>query len=375
MGSVKKVPTGWRARWRTPDGKSREKWFERKVDAERHLTSVEHSKLTGAYVDPAAGRVTFKSYAEQWRASQVHRPSTAAQLETNLRRHVYPRLGDRPIGRIRQSEIQALVKTLSTKEADHKPLAPATVELIYTWTATIFAAAVIDRVIAVSPCREIHRPAVHLTTVTPLPVETVEKLIDAVPRRYRALIILGAGAGLRISEALAVTNDRVDWLGRDLLVDRQLLKCGKDGVPEFGPVKDKRNRPRTIPLPQVVIDALAAHVATFGLGPDGLLFTGPRGGPIRRTTFSDMWREAAGPLGIANGDGFHQLRHFYVSLLIRAGESVKTVQVRLGHASAQMTLDVYAGLWPEDEDRTRIAVDNVLGQSSCGVGVGLAQGG
>jgi len=125
----------------------------------------------------------------------------------------------------------------------------------------------------------------------------------------------------------------------------------------------------------VVIHALTAHVATFGLGPDGLLFTGPRGGAIRRTTFSDMWRDAAGPLGIANGDGFHQLRHFYVLLLIRAGESVKTVQVRLGHTSAQMTLDVYTGLWPEDDDRTRIAVDTVLGQSSCGADVGLADGG
>lgn len=84
--------------------------------------------------------------------------------------------------------------------------------------------------------------------------------------------------------------------------------------------------------------------------------------------------EAAGPLGIAKGEGFHQLRHSYASLLIRAGESVKTVQIRLGHTSAQMTLDVYAGLGPEDEDRTRTAVDDVLGPSSRGAGVGLAQG-
>jgi len=153
------------------------------------------------------------------------------------------------------------------------------------------------------------------------------------------------------------------------------VKIGPGGAPHFGPVKDKRNRPRTIPLPQVVVDALAAHVATFGLGPEGLIFTGPRGGAVRRTTFSDMWRRAAGPLGIDKGEGFHQLRHFYVSLLIRAGESVKTVQVRLGHTSAQMTLDVYAGLWPEDEDRTRTAVDSVLGQPFRGAGVGLAGGG
>ena len=181
----------------------------------------------------------------------------------------------------------------------------------------------------------------------PLPVETVEKLIDAVPGRYRALIVLGAGTGVRISEALGVTNDRIDWIRRTVTIDRQLM--GIDGgQPVFGPVKDKKNRPRTIPLPQVVVDEMSAHVAKFGLGPDGLLFAGQRGGPVRRGSFSGIWIAAAGPLGIPLGDGYHQLRHFYASVLIRAGESVKTVQERLGHTSAQMTLDVYAHLWPED---------------------------
>jgi integrase len=128
-----------------------------------------------------------------------------------------------------------------------------------------------------------------------------------------------------------------------------------------GPARScRRDRPRTIPLPQTVVDALSAHVGEFGLGPQGLIFTGPHGGPVRRTTFSDAWRVAAGPLGIPTGDGFHQLRHFYASALIRAGESVKTVQERLGHTSAQMTLDVYSHLWPEDEDRTRAALDAVF---------------
>jgi integrase len=56
----------------------------------------------------------------------------------------------------------------------------------------------------------------------------------------------------------------------------------------------------------------------------------------------------------------HALRHFYASLLIRAGCSVKVVQARLGHATAAETLDTYAHLWPDDEDRTRQAVDDVL---------------
>ena len=58
---------------------------------------------------------------------------------------------------------------------------------------------------------------------------------------------------------------------------------------------------------------------------------------------------------------FHDLRHYYASLLIRRGASVKVVQARLGHKSAAETLDTYSHLWPDDDDRTRDAVDSVLG--------------
>lgn len=51
-------------------------------------------------------------------------------------------------------------------------------------------------------------------------------------------------------------------------------------------------------------------------------------------------------------------------LLIRHGESVKVVQARLGHASAAETLDTYSHLWPDSEDRTRQAVDSVLGSAA-----------
>jgi integrase len=48
-------------------------------------------------------------------------------------------------------------------------------------------------------------------------------------------------------------------------------------------------------------------------------------------------------------------------LLIAAGCSVKVVQRRLGHQSAIETLDTYGHLWPDSEDETRIAVDDVFG--------------
>ena len=58
---------------------------------------------------------------------------------------------------------------------------------------------------------------------------------------------------------------------------------------------------------------------------------------------------------------FHELRHFYGSLLIARGCSVKAVQTRLGHESAMVTLDTYGHLWPDSDDETRDAVDDALG--------------
>ncbi|MFD5623319.1 tyrosine-type recombinase/integrase [Streptomyces yangpuensis] len=60
---------------------------------------------------------------------------------------------------------------------------------------------------------------------------------------------------------------------------------------------------------------------------------------------------------VCTGTGPHALRHHYASLLIKHGESVKTVSERLGHTNAAMTLNIYTHLWPDSEERTRAAVD------------------
>jgi integrase len=145
-------------------------------------------------------------------------------------------------------------------------------------------------------------------------------------------------------------------------VDRQLLLM-PGGEPVLAPPKTEASR-RTVPLPQVVLDELGRHFDLLELTPaDGerLVFTNEDGDPIRRTRFSEAWRPMARAAGLPIGTGMHSLRHFYASLLIRHGESVKTVQARLGHASAVETLNTYSHLWPDSEDRTRQAVDDVLG--------------
>ena len=83
---------------------------------------------------------------------------------------------------------------------------------------------------------------------------------------------------------------------------------------------------------------------------------------MTRQRFGRTWRPVARAMGLTaeTGTGAHALRHFYASLLIRYGESVKTVQSRLGHKSAAETLDTYGHMWADSDDRTRDAVDSIL---------------
>jgi integrase len=358
VASIERRPDGkWRTRWREhPGGPQRTRHFDRKVDAEQFLDGIRGDLVRGSYVDPMAGRILFGDYARIWQAAQVHRVTTVVQVESHLRRHILPFFGERPLASVRYSEVQAWVRDRSTV------LAPATVEVVYRYVAATFKAAVEDRVIAASPCRGVRLPKKRRVEVVPLETAAVLDLVEAVPTRYRALVALAAGAGLRQGEAFGVTMPHVDFLRRTLRVEQQLILVpGRE--PFLAPPKTEASR-RTVPLPQVVVEALARHLADFEVGPDGEMFLDDGGRRLRRNRFGEsVWRPAVQRVGLPVGTGFHDLRHYYASLLIRHGESVKVVQSRLGHASATETLDTYAHLWPDSEDRTRQAVDSVLGAS------------
>lgn len=355
MASIKRRPDGkWRARYRDGDGREHARHFDRKVDAQRWVTGQAAAVDVGAHIDPKAGRATFAEYAEHWRAAQVHRPTTRAYVETMLRRHALPHFGARSLASVRPSQVQAWVRGLTDV------LAPTTVEVVYRYVSAIFRAATADRLITSSPCIGVRLPKIAPRQVVPLETAAVHELSAAVPDRYRALVVLAAGTGLRQGECLGLEVRHVDFLRRMLTVEQQLVLL-PGAPPQIAPPKTEASY-RTVPLPQVVVDALAAHLAAFPAGPSGLVFTTPAGEPIRRTAFSaNVWRPAVARAGLPAGTHFHDLRHYFASLLIRHGESVKVVQARLGHASASETLDTYSHLWPDSEDRTRAAVDSVLG--------------
>ena len=99
MASIDRHPGGrWRARWRTPDGRSRSQVFSRKIDAERHLITLERAKLVGAYVDPAAGKTTVADFWAGWSERQPWRDRTRETVTSIFNRHVLPAFGDRGVG-------------------------------------------------------------------------------------------------------------------------------------------------------------------------------------------------------------------------------------------------------------------------------------
>src|SRR3954452_1854900 len=220
--------------------------------------------------------------------------------------------------------------------------------------------AVRDRRLVSNPCAGVRLPEIHKSRVQPLQTSSVVALRDAMPPRWQAAVVLGAGTGVRQGELLGLTVDRIDFLRRQMVVDRQLINLPGQ-APQLAPVKTRASV-RTVPLPQTVVAALAEHLAAFPAESTGLVFVGDDGRPMMRSAWSgSVWRPAVKAAGLDFSVTFHALRHYYASLLIRHGESVKRVKPRLGHSSAAQTLDVYSHLWPDSDDRTRDAVDAVLG--------------
>ncbi len=359
----------WQATWLDERGDERTKSFELKVDAEAHLATLKADQLRGTYIDPRLARVTFREFAESWRATAVHRPATRERVERTLVKHVFPVLGDRQLGAIRTSHMQNWVSVAA------ETLAPSTLKVAYSVVVTIFGAAVADRVIATSPCAGVRLPEVRRRKVAPPPLEVLATLAAALPPRLQAVVPLVAGAGLRQGEVFGLEVGQVDFLGRRQLVVAQQLVTLPGAPPFIGPPKTPESE-RSVPLAQVTLDALAAHLAAFPAADNEvvdrtdprkpatrtarLLFTREDGQPVARHDWAGIWTPAARASGLPPRTGLHVLRHLYASLLIRHGESVKTVQARMGHSSASITLDVYGHLWPDADDRTREAVELAL---------------
>lgn len=352
VASIDKKNGKYRARWYDEAGKRQSKsGFPRKIDAQRFLDEITADKMTGRYVTPQAGRVTFREYAEEWRTTRRRRANTNDTYERHLRLHIYPAIGDFPLSAITPSMIQKMVNDAKR--------APSSVQRMHQVTSAILASAVRDKRIAENPAHGTVLPEVVDDRVLPLTTEQVYLLADTIHPKQRALVLLAAGTGLRQGELWGLDSRRIDLDRRIVHVDRQLLTAQPDGTPVFGPPKTDASY-RTVPLADTLAEVVVEHLAKWPpAGPWGLVFTNSQGRPWRRGRWWNFWDLVRTRCDLP-GVSLHDLRHYYASLLIRHGASPKTVQAQLGHASSKITMDTYGHLWHDADDQVRSAVDAVF---------------
>jgi integrase len=347
----------WRARYRDPAGRERSRSFVRKVDAERFLVGIEDAKLRGAYVDPAAGKVPLAEWAERWfNTTATLRPSTRKDYQTLLNNQVLPAFGDMTLLAIDALAVREWVAELVAGGLSAKRARKA-----HQVLSQILASGVDGGRLPRNVAEGIKLPKVQRKEMHFLTAAQVEALADAIAPPYGVLIRFAAYTGLRPCEFVALKAGRLDLLRGAARVAEAAPEVA--GRLAWGGVKT--HEARTVRLPRSVAQELGGYLADRLHGPADLVFTAPRGGPLRESKFVPGYFKPA--IGATNqalaelGQDSHpaplpaelrlyDLRHTAASLMIRQGASIKAVQRQLGHATASITLDVYGHLFPDELD-------------------------
>ena len=340
MASIKRRPDGqWRARYRDAAGKEHARHFARKVDGQAWLDQVTASVITGNYVSPKTAKTTVADWCATWLAGYAtRRASTVRQARVHVAQ-ITAEFGTMPLSAVRPSHVRSWTSRLRAEG-----LSASYIYALHSRLAQIFADAVHDGIVPRSPCSRRTSPGAGGQRAYVATTEQVWALHDVMPERLRAAVLLGAFAGLRCAEACGLRVSDVDFM-------RGIVTPAVQYPAE--PLKSETSR-TPVPVPRSLALELAAHVKRW---PGQTVLTGADGGQLSTWALERAMRTARGKVdGLPAGFRYHDLRHYFASLLIASGADVKVVQARLRHAAATTTLNCYGHLWPDKDESTRAAV-------------------
>ncbi|GAA1053558.1 tyrosine-type recombinase/integrase [Dietzia natronolimnaea] len=357
----------WMVRYRDENNRQRKrKGFTTKRDATLALADLQVKLARGEWIDPNASKVTVGVLAVPWLEGTTHlKATTRNNLESTLNVHVLPHWKDREVGTIRPTMVRAWV---SAKVADG--VGATVLERALGILRQILAQAVEDRRLPSNPCDNVRVPRREHSPRGYLTHQQVEALAVECGRDATFVRFL-AYTGLRWGEMAALRVSDFDMLRRRVQVTRAVAEVRGEVVVSTPKTREKRS----VPFPAFLADELAERMTGRGrealvFSSDGSTFTRvsnwrPRvfNKAVRRCQLAaEVQRRKEARAGDPTTPEFprisvHDLRHTAASLAISAGANVKAVQTMLGHASAAMTLDTYADLFPDDLEAVAGALD------------------
>jgi integrase len=343
MASVRKRGAKWYARWRTSDKQHAEKGgFLDKKTALNYAKDQEALERKNINTKPSQVSMTLIDFVSHvWAGTLKVRKQTKLDYQRALNSHLLPAFGDKAMSSIKPAHIEKWMADLKSQG-----LADRTIEKHVNLLASILKKAYENGYIQKSPFVGLKRKkAKKRNKAMPLSYETVCKIANAMQPQYRIMVWIGYWTGMRPSEIVGLSWEQLDFDKGTITVDRQLSRESHEVWSSDGLKTEASDR--VIGFAKELQGLIKDHVAQFGFGPQGLIMKNRLGGVFRYRDAADIYRKAARPLGVPEGDGMHQLRHTCVSVLISQGVNIKAIQAWVGHTSIVETLDIYGHLFPD----------------------------
>jgi integrase len=260
------------------------------------------------------------------------RPKTVVLYRYLLRKHIAPGLGHVAIADLQPRQVRRWRQQLLDAKVSEVTVAKA-----YPLLKAVLNTAADDGVIRRNPCR-IKGAGQEKSAERPvLTITQVYALADAVPERYRALILLAMFTSIRWGELAALRRCDLDLTARTVRVTRQLTEV-RGGGHVFGPPKSEAGK-RVVTIPEVVGPAVQWHLSCFAASDDeGLIFASPEGKPLHHSNFRRrVWLPALKKAELP-GIHFHDLRHTGNTLAASTGATMRELMDRMGHDSQRAAM-------------------------------------
>jgi integrase len=326
----------------------------------------------GTYVEPSKLTVAehVRSRVDQWEASGAISARTAQRYRQLLEGQIAPHIGTRLVQKVSTLDVERWHATLRTagRSRGEGGISPRTVAHAHRVLSHALEDAARHGLLARNVAKLQPPPKVPASEMAILDHDGIGTILSMLPgHEMYAQAIVALFTGMRLGEILAARWRCVD-LDRNRIFVREALEETKAHGIRIKAPKSRAGR-RDIGLPEIVVEALREHRRrqlevrmALGLGKmpdDGLVFPSLDGGPQAPSDASRAWGLVADALGMP-AITFHGLRHTHASQLIDAGVDIVTISKRLGHASPDVTLRVYAHLFRRDDDKAAAAINVAL---------------